>query len=322
MMQNIQPKTVGVTGASGFIGGAICIELKKRGYNVVGLDLVKRNHLIPYFDKFYQCDFVSLVTNNHKEWLEFDAIIHCAGTSLVGPSIDNPLDYYSNNVAKTIRLIEWMHLNRSETHLLFSSSASVYKTSYLALKESDTIDPISPYAKSKRIVETVLTDMAAAYGFKSTVFRYFNACGAMNEIHGQVPDSTHIFARLFESELFAKLFVMNGDDFPTHDGSCVRDYVHITDIADAHIKAIEHKATGIYNLGSFSGFSNLEIIKAVGVTSYAVTARRPGDGASLVADNSFAKAVLGWVPTYSLDDIVSSLRIWYNSDNYKELSLG
>ena len=317
-MTQSMSKRIGVTGATGFIGGAVCIELKRRGYTVLALDKVKRPYLEKYFDRFRHCDFNHIVMNDMKDWLELDAIVHCAGTSLVGPSMETPLDYYNNNVAKTIALIGWLHHNQSQAQLMFSSSASVYKTSFLALKETDQLNPLSPYAKSKQMIETVLSDMASAYGFKSTIFRYFNACGALNEIHGQAPEATHIFPRLFESEMF----VMNGEDFSTHDGSCVRDYIHVQDIADAHIKAIEKKATGIFNLGSNSGFSNLEIIKAVGTKVYQVTARRPGDSDSLIADNTLAKTILGWVPTYTLDDIVSSLRVWYNSDNYKELNRG
>jgi UDP-glucose 4-epimerase len=140
----------------------------------------------------------------------------------------------------------------------------------------------------------------------------------MNELHGQAPEATHIFPRLFESEMF----VMNGEDFSTPDGTCIRDYIHVQDIADAHIKAIEKRATGIINLGSNSGFSNLDIVKAVGINTWRVDARRHGDCDSLIADNGLAKSLLGWTPTYDLQGIVNSLRVWYDSDNYKELKNG
>jgi len=317
-MTQSMSKRIGVTGATGFIGGAICIELKRHGYTVIALDKVKRPYLEKYFDQFHHCDFNHIVMNDMSDWLELDAIIHCAGTSLVGPSIKEPLEYYLNNVAKTLSLIGWLHNHQQPTQLMFSSSASVYRTSSLALKETDPLNPLSPYAKSKHMIETVLQDMASAYGFKSTVFRYFNACGAMNELHGQAPEATHIFPRLFESEMF----VMNGEDFSTPDGTCIRDYIHVQDIADAHIKAIEKRATGIINLGSNSGFSNLDIVKAVGINTWRVDARRHGDCDSLIADNGLAKLLLGWTPTYDLQDIVNSLRVWYDSDNYKELKNG
>ena len=309
-------KRIGVTGATGFIGGAICIELKRRGFTVIALDKVKRPYLEKYFDKFYHCDFLNLVTRDMTEWLGLDAIIHCAGTSLVGPSFEQPLQYYTNNVAKTLSLLEWLHYHKSPTHVLFSSSASVYKTSHLALRETDTLNPLSPYAKSKRMIEVALQDIAAAHGFKSTVFRYFNACGAIDTQHGQAPGASHIFPRLFESEQF----IMNGEDFSTPDGTCVRDYIHVLDIADAHIKAIDGGVTGIFNLGSNSGFSNLEIVNAVGIKTWRVEGRRPGDCDSLIADNGLAKKMLGWTPTNSLREIVNSLQVWYDSDIYKELN--
>lgn len=306
-------KVIGVTGASGFIGGAICIELKKRGYKVVGLDLVKRKHLMPYMDVFFHTDFDGIPSFHGPVWLECDAIIHCAGTSLVGPSIREPANYYNNNVAKTIRLLEWCVTN--DKHFLFSSSASVYKTQKRLITEEDPIDPLSPYAKSKRMVETIVGDFSEAYGLKATIFRYFNACGALNELHGQPPGATHIFPRLFECE---GEFELNGLDFETRDGSCMRDYIHIDDIAQAHVKAIEQKCYGIYNLGSSLGYTNLEIIKAVG-KPYKDVGRRLGDTDCLVADNTLAKAMLGWSPTTTLPDIVKSLQRWYNSDNYKRL---
>jgi UDP-glucose 4-epimerase len=293
-------KVIGVTGATGFIGGAICIELKKRGYTVIGIDLVRREHLIPYMDEFINLDF----SNSLSALAMCDTIIHCAGTSLVGPSIYNPSKYYNNNVVKTFELLEWC--NWHNKHFMFSSSASIYKTSDFFLRENDPKEPLSPYARSKWMVEQIVDDFVKAYGLKSTIFRYFNACGAVEGIHGQEPDATHIFARLFENETFE----LNGTDFNTEDGTCVRDYIHVTDIAIAHIKAIEKNAYGIYNLGSGVGYSNLEIINAVG-KPYKDVGRRPGDADTLVADNNYAKYMLGWTPLHTLNDIVADLNKWY-----------
>lgn len=309
-------KLIGVTGATGFIGGAICHDLKIRGYKVVGLDLIKRPHVMPYIDSFFHADFADIPNFHNPIWRECDAIIHCAGTSLVGPSIKYPMSYYDNNVAKTIRLLNWCAENKK--HVLFSSSASVYKTNNKPLLEGDAKDPLSPYAKSKWMVEQIIGDFAEAYDLKATVFRYFNACGALGKTHGQDPGSTHIFPKLFEC---TGRFELNGTDFKTKDGTCVRDYIHIQDIADAHVKAIENKCYGVYNLGSGIGFSNLEIINSVGVF-YDDVGRRLGDTDCLVADNTLAKMILGWAPTYSLDNIVRSLRVWYSSETYKGLKNG
>jgi UDP-glucose 4-epimerase len=306
-------KVVGVTGACGFIGGSICIELKKRGYTVIGIDQVKRKHLMPYIDTFFHTDFDGIPSFCGPFWLECDTIIHCAGTSLVGPSIKTPMLYYNNNVAKTIRLLDWSVENNK--HFMFSSSASVYKTQKRLITEEDPLEPLSPYAKSKRMVEQVAGDFSETYGLKTTIFRYFNACGAIDSVHGQPPGESHIFPRLFECN---DTFKLNGMDFETKDGTCIRDYIHIEDIAQAHVKAMEQKCYGIYNLGSGIGYSNLEIIKAV-TKPFKDVGRRLGDTDCLVADNTLAKMMLGWSPTTTLPNIVESLKRWYNSENYKRL---
>lgn len=315
-------RTVLVTGACGFIGGAICIELKIQGYTVIGIDLVRREHLMPFMDAFFQADFDNIPTfiwsshGNYDAILNCDTIIHCAGKSLVGPSIKTPMVYYNNNVIKTIRLIDWCATH--EKHFMFSSSASVYKTQNRLISEEDPLEPLSPYAKSKRMVEDVVKDFTDAYGLRATIFRYFNACGAVDDLHGQPPGESHIFPKLFECE---NTFELNGTNFNTRDGSCVRDYVHITDIARAHILAIEQKQYGIYNLGSSLGYSNLEIIKTVG-KPYRDVGRRQGDPDCLIADINQAKRQLGWLPQESLPDIISSLKMWYKSSIFKGMKNG
>lgn len=307
-------KLIGVTGATGFIGGAICYELKKRGYTVIGADIVKRRHILPFIDDFFHRDFADIPGLHNPIWKECSTIIHCAGTSLVGPSTKYPSLYYQNNVAKTIRLLDWCSSNN--IHFMFSSSASVYKTQDRPIHEDDIIYPISPYAKSKRMVEQIIEDFTQAYGLQATVFRYFNACGAVPKgIHGQDPEASHIFPRLFECE---GTFHLNGMDFNTPDGTCVRDYIHVLDIAQAHIKAMEKKITGVYNLGNGIGFSNLDIINSIG-KSYKNVGRRKGDSDTLVADITTAKYMLGWTPTHTLTDIVNDLKDWYSSENFLRL---
>lgn len=308
---------IGITGACGFIGGAIAIELKKRGYTVIALDRVKRNHLLPFFDSFYHTDFQDIASYGiDSTWHDCSTIIHCAGDIMVDGSIKHPSRYFHNNVAKTIWLLDWCADNNK--HFMFSSTASVYKTKPTPLVEEDSKDPISPYSKSKWMVEEIVDTYNKAYGLKSTIFRYFNACGAMGNKHGQPPGAEHIFPKIFENK---ENFVLNGEDYATPDGTCIRDYIHIQDIATAHINAIEKKCYGVYNLGSGHGYSNKQIINATRLNKWATGKRRPGDSDCLIADNTLAKRILEWAPANSLTDIVSDLRQWYESENFRKLKL-
>lgn len=309
----MERKAIGVTGAMGYIGGAICIELKNRGYEVLGLDLNKFDYLMPFMDYFYQVDYEGTPIL-YRDWGRCDAIIHCAGTSLVGPSIDTPNLYYTNNVSKTIKLLNWCV--EQDMHFLFSSSASVYKSKASPLMEADEKEPQSPYAKSKWMIEQIVEDYVKAHSLKSTIFRYFNACGSYGRVHGQQPGATHIFARLFEGK---SSFVLNGDDFSTPDGTCIRDYIHVRDIAVAHVNAIEQQVYGVYNLGSNKGYSNKQIMDTVGINTWQTGPKRAGDAPCLIANNKLAKLKFGWEPQYNLTDIVSELKEWYGSSTYSGL---
>lgn len=320
MTKSINKKVL-VTGATGYIGGAICIELKKRGYHVVGLDLVYKDHLNEYFDEFIGADFASSYALDRLSEMKPHAVIHCAGTSLVGPSIDDPRSYYNNNVAKTILLLDEVIRKLPDTLFMFSSSAAVYDTSSV-LTESAPKNPISPYAKSKYMIEQIVDSYVNAYDMKACVFRYFNACGAVDVIHGQEPDATHIFARLVESVQNERPFILNGSDFDTNDRTCVRDYIHVEDIANAHVLAIENNLEGVYNLGLGFGYSNLDCVKVVSdyygsVVQLETGPRREGDADSLIADVSLFKEKTGWQATRDIKDIVVSLDRWYNSETYR-----
>jgi len=308
-------KTIVITGATGFIGGALCVDFKQRGYNVIGLDLVRKRYLEVYMGRFYHCD-VEELSSKDIEWKDVDSIIHCAGTSLVNPSFKTPLVYYYNNVCKTADMLSILK-EHPHIHLLFSSSASVYKSKDTLLNEQDPLEPISPYAKSKHMIEQIITDFVKAYNIKATIFRYFNACGSMGELHGQEPGSTHIFPMLMENGSFD----LYGTDYKTKDGTCIRDYIHVADITDAHVKAIEKSVMGIYNLGNGIGYSNNEIIeevvKTTGSKNINICNRREGDADILVANPEAAKSMLGWVPLNTLKDTVSDLNKWYNSDTFK-----
>jgi len=329
-MSQKQNTKIIVTGAAGYIGGAICIELKKQGYYVIGVDRRYQNHLKPYYDEFIFDDFVSAASYYAIVEHLPKAVIHCAGTSLVGPSMTDPAEYYTNNVAKTARYLKILKEHSFATKFIFSSSASVYGSpdATFGVFEGTHINPISPYGQSKLMTEQMLDWHSKAYGMDYVSFRYFNACGAVaNGVHGQEPDATHIFARLFDAGMQGKPFHLNGTLFNTKDGTCIRDYVHVTDIAKAHILAIEDNVKGIYNIGSNKGYSNLEIFTMVEKflldnkfidkeIVVMVEPAREGDPAKLVANYDKLYNETGWLPELTINDIIQDLSDWYRSDNY------
>ena len=314
------PKMVLVTGASGYIGGETMLRLKDQGYTVVGVDTRRPPaHLIGVPDRFYQEDFASAAGIELLDKFAPDAIIHCAGTSLVGPSINNPNKYYDNNFVKTKRFLDAMIEKGVRSRFIFSSSAAAYGEPVMVpCREEDPPMPISPYGESKVMVEMMLNAYATAYNLDSVAFRYFNACGADHQCrHGQEPGATHIIARVLESLRDGKDFVLFGSSYPTQDGSCVRDYVHVEDIADAHIRAIDVDVpAGVYNLGTSAGISNLEIIaQAEKVTGRKVSIvqgpNRAGDPAVLTASAEKFTRVSGWSPAFKLDDMIRHAWRWY-----------
>jgi UDP-glucose 4-epimerase len=252
------------------------------------------------------------------------AVIHCAGTSLVGPSMTNPADYYNNNVAKTLKLLDVVSRALPRTRVIFSSSAAVYGVPLLTpCHEVDPAQPISPYGESKLMIEMMLQSYHKAYGLDYVAFRYFNACGADSQgRHGQEPGATHIIARVLESIRDNKEFVLNGIDYPTPDGTCVRDYVHVEDIARAHILALDPKiAAGVYNLGSNTGTSNREIIDTAQQVTGSVAAiqlgkPRAGDPPELTASADKFNKLVSW-RQYNLDDMIQHAWAWYVRQNKK-----
>ena len=309
-----------VTGAAGYIGGEISLLLKDAGHTVIGIDRrACPKHLASVFDQFVQADFDS--DKSYTKIIETrpGTVIHCAGTSLVGPSMSHPSDYYQNNVVKTLNLLNIMRNALPRTRLIFSSSAAVYGEPIMnPCHEVDPKEPISPYGQSKLAVEWMLESYRRAYGLDYVAFRYFNACGADSQgRHGQEPGATHIIARVLESIRDEKEFVLNGIDYATPDGTCVRDYVHVEDIARAHLLAIDSRVeSGVYNLGTSQGVSNREIIDtAQEVTETAVVIRvgekRAGDPPMLTASaDKFNRYTTDW-RKYSMHDIIAHAWAWY-----------
>jgi len=325
-------KNVIVTGGCGYIGSHVARAFKQlEGANVTIIDQVKRDHTLKDIDGYLIDDFASDASLSMIVNTKPDVVVHCAGTSLVGPSMTNPAEYYNNNIAKTIRMMDVIKSMDEKPAILFSSSASIYgepRPEQLPLSEHEPRNPISPYGSTKATTEWMLRDYGSAYGIDTVCFRYFNAAGAMPGTYdlGQELGATHIVARVLEASIFGKDFTLNGDDFDTEDGSCVRDYVHVWDIALAHVLAVHYldrlssqdrtAVQDIFNLGTNKGISNKQIINYVqhkyGLTHLEFGPRRWGDPAKLVADANDASVWLGWTPVNSsLESIVDSAYKWY-----------
>jgi len=313
-------KTVVVTGATGYIGGQTAIHLKQHGHRVIGFDLRPvPTRLSAFFDDFYMQDFADPNSLSTMHSSQCDAIIHCGGTSLVGPSMVDPSTYYYNNFVKTMSLLEGRAVAEG-ARVIFSSSAAVYGEPIMVpVQEIDPAEPISPYGESKRMIEWMMESYRRAYGLKYVAFRYFNACGAdPMQRHGQYPGASHIIARLLESLRDNKEFRLMGTDYDTADGTCVRDYLHVADIAEAHVMALDSKVeSGVYNLGSDRGVSNREIIAAVSEVLgrnpvVSDGPRRPGDPAMLTANSDKFRLAAGWQPEHTLKDIIETAWKWYS----------
>ena len=309
-----------VTGVAGYIGGQTALLLKDAGHEVYGID--RRDppkHLRGICDKFLYQDFASDVALSWIIAKQPDAIIHCAGTSLVGPSMQDPAEYYNNNVAKTLRLLDIVRKSLPRCRFVFSSSAATYGEPMIsACYESDSCVPLSPYGESKLIIDMMLESYHRAYGLNYVSFRYFNACGADPKgRHGQDPGATHLIAKLLEATRDDGQFRIYGDDYPTADGTCVRDYVHVEDIARAHALVLDLKIpAGIYNLGSNSGTSVKQVMdrarKIVGKMPYiGVEARRAGDPPELTATSKKFDLVAGGWRHHDLDAMIQHAWAWY-----------
>jgi len=316
-------KKVIVTGGCGYIGSHVARAFKMHGDQVHIVDRVKREHTLKDIDGFILADYASHASLSAISSIDPDVIVHCAGTSLVGPSVTDPADYYYNNVSKTIELLNFLKNRPRKPVIIFSSSASVYGDPIsVPITEDHPLNPISPYGNTKLMVENILKDYSSAYGISSVCFRYFNAAGAWPDTAdlGQEPGATHIVARALEASLHKSAFVLNGTDFPTPDGTCVRDYIHVMDLATAHLRATDYldqtPGAHVFNLGTSQGTSNRAIVdqvkKQYGIVSVETGPRRAGDPAELVADAGRANAILTWTTKYStINNIINDAYKWY-----------
>lgn len=325
MDSNKRIKRVLVTGADGYIGGHTGMALKAAGYHVFGLDVRSSPNL--WRHDLYHEMIMSDITHLNLDRLDLDGVVHLAGASLVGPSMVNPAGYYLHNVGGTSRLLHWLAYYGFKGTFVFSSSAAVYGSLNKSLiSESDTTNPINPYGQSKLMAEKVIEESAKAYGMKAISLRYFNASGADDKSrYGQLPGSTHIIARISEAILNNRPFIVNGNDYDTPDGTCIRDYLHVSDIANAHVLALEsaNRPYDVYNLGTGKGYSINEILSTFeNVTGKTIKVeygpRRIGDPPKLVADSSRFRADFNWDHSNSsLENIISTSWDWYNSERYQ-----
>jgi UDP-glucose 4-epimerase len=315
-------KTVIVTGAAGFIGGQTMLALRDSmpDINIIGIDRAPLpRHLTSIPTKFLHEDYISDYVLNTMSMHQPRAIIHCGATSLVGPSVRDPAGYFHNNFEKTRRMLDHLRANHLNTKVIVSSSSSVYgNPEILPCTEQTPTNPVSPYGQSKLMVDQMLHSYHVAYGLDYVAFRYFNVCGADPDVrHGQPPRATHIIARVLESLRDDTEFVLNGADYDTPDGTCVRDHVHVADVARAHVMALDPGFnTGVYNVGINHGTSNQEILDlAQNITGrrlkLTVAARRSGDPERLQADASKLISK-GWSPGFGVEDMIRHAWAWYN----------
>lgn len=318
-----------VTGGAGYIGSHAVLALIKAGYEVIVLDNLSYGHR----ELVEQVLKVKLIVGDISDRALLDqlftthnitAVMHFAAFISVGESVIDPAKYYRNNVAGTLTLLEAM-VTASINKFVFSSTCALYgvpKT--IPLVEDHPQDPISPYATSKWMVERMLSDFDRAYGLKSVSFRYFNAAGAdptglLGEDH--TPE-THLIPLVLFAALSKRDSVsIFGTDYPTRDGTCIRDYIHVTDLAQAHVLGLEYLLKGgdtaAFNLGNGSGFSVREVIETTKeVTGKGIKTvecdRRPGDPPILVGSSDKARSILSWHPQYpNLNDIVAHAWQWH-----------
>lgn len=316
-----------VTGGAGYIGSHTVRALIDAGHEVVVFDNLAQGHKQSIQDiNFVDGDLLNL--EDIKKALEgknFDGVIHFAALALAGESMKDPYAYFRNNVQGGLNLLEAMHA-ASVKNIIFSSTCAVYGfPDKLPVTEDEKKAPVSVYGESKLMFESVLDWYERVYEIKNVRLRYFNASGDSEDgsIGEEHDPETHIIPIAIEAAMGKRdRFVIFGDDYKTDDGTCVRDYIHVLDLASAHIKALEYLINGgksdVFNLGVGKGYSNREILDMVKKVSdkdfkVEIGPRRDGDPDAIYADNSKAKEILGWEPVHSdLETIIKSAWNWHS----------
>ena len=318
-----------VVGGAGYIGSHMVKDLLEEGYQVVTLDNLSTGHrdLLPGGEFIEGGLEDPVLLDDLFSRHQIAAVMHFAAFSLVGESMEKPLKYYRNNMTATTQLLSSM-IRHGVKRFIFSSTAAVYGEPHaIPITEDHSCSPTNPYGASKIAVERMLQDCNAAYGLKSISLRYFNAAGA--DESGQIGErhtyETHLIPLILKvatgERKDIKIF---GTNYPTPDGTCVRDYIHVSDLAQAHLLALEvllaDGASAVYNLGNSKGYSVREVIELTRkVTGHPIPAvevdKRPGDPATLIASSEKIKKVLGWKPMYEdLETIIRTAWTWHQKE--------
>jgi len=320
-----------VCGGAGYIGSHAVYQLIEKGEEVVVVDNLETGHIesVHKQARFYNVD-IRNEEELDKVFKENDIteVIHFAANSLVGESMTNPLKYYNNNVHGTEVLLKVMIKNNVKK-IVFSSTAATYgEVEKMPITENDRTEPTNAYGETKLAMEKMMKWCDTAYGLKYVALRYFNVAGA--HVSGTIGEAhnpeTHLIPLILQVPLGKREFIsIYGDDYDTEDGTCIRDYIHVTDLANAHILAVEYLRAGnssdVFNLGNGNGFSVKEMIEAARrVTGHEIPAkvceRRAGDPARLIASAEKAKKILKWEPKFTnLEDIIASAWNWHKNNS-------
>lgn len=320
-------KTILVAGGAGYIGSHMVVLLARRGYDVIVADNLQTGHRQAvrgarqlYVGDLRDTAFLEQVFSENR----IDGVINFAACSLVGESVKDPLKYYGNNVSGAISLLSAMRTHGVK-NIVFSSTAATYgEPEKQPIEESDRTEPTNPYGATKLAIENMLKWCDRAYDIRYVALRYFNAAGsdpeaAIGEDHDP---ETHLIPLVMKTALGQRDHIgIFGNHYPTADGTCIRDYIHVQDLAEAHLAALEYLEKGghsdVFNLGNGTGYSVNEIIEtARRVTGREIKAvvepNRPGDPSVLIASNHKAREVLRWQPTRGLEQIISDAWIWHS----------
>lgn len=328
-MQNIL-----VIGGAGYIGSHMCKYLAKNGYQSIVLDNFVHGHRDavrwgPFFKgSASNSELLKHIFSNHQ----ISAVMHFAAYCYVGESVDDPGKYYANNVAKTIALLQEM-IKHNVQNFIFSSSCAIYgEPIEIPIPENHPQNPINPYGRSKLMVEQILEDFKKAHGLKYVSLRYFNAAGAdpESELGEDHRPETHLIPLALQTALRKReILHIFGNDYPTRDGTCIRDYIHIEDLAQAHLLAMEklfsNMPAAVFNLGNGSGYSVKEVVELANKITQKqiktrITERRTGDPAVLIGSSHKAEKELGWKPQFSdLFTIIETAWKWHQKhpDGYR-----
>jgi len=324
-LKGIPISTVLVTGGAGYIGSHVVKELLRQGYHPVVYDNLPAGHLEAVTNAPFICGDLADPGKLRETFRSYpiQSVMHFSADSLVGESVKDPLKYFKNNVKNSIQLLEIMD-EAHVTKIVFSSSAAVYgEPTHIPITEAHPCAPTNPYGETKWIFERVLEAFNKIGKVDFVSLRYFNAAGAdpEGELGEDHANETHLVPLAVKAALNGTPLSVLGTDYPTPDGTCIRDYIHVTDLAQAHILALKRllkgEGSGIYNLGNGNGYSVREVIRATErVSGKKITSvespRRPGDPARLVASSAKIKSDLGWIPKFpELDRILETAWNWH-----------